>query len=145
MCFCSWQRCWGFSWLHIELKTLSIPCSVSFFSFEDEEKEAALFKNQQKQMMTSLENMHILPVKVTEIPGISHLQSGKGSASGADCTMSSVASQRLPITSLGLRMKEQAAETTSSQLAFPYFPHWFLVLVRSSTSRVHCGLCMAQH
>lgn len=34
-------------------------------------------------MMTYLENMHILPVQVTEMPSISHLQSKEGSAAGA--------------------------------------------------------------
>lgn len=64
-------------------------------------------------MMTYLENVHILSVQVTEMASISLLQSEEGSAAGADCTTSSMASQRLPITSLGLRMREQTAKTTS--------------------------------
>lgn len=93
-------------------------------------------------MMTNLESTYTMSVWVTNIPEISNLLSREGNAAGTDSTHERhsfmEAAHHFP------GAETEIAITKSSQLAFPYFPLWFLIWVWSWISKVLCGLCIAQ-
>lgn len=92
--------------------------------------------------MTNLESTYTMSVWVTNIPEISNLLSREGNAAGTDSTREQhsfmEAAHHFP------GAEREIAITKSSQLAFPYFPLWFLIWVWSWISKVLCGLCIAQ-